>query len=48
MKIIAYGGWYGSGNIGDDAILIGIRNIFRKVRPEIGIVALSLANKFSM
>jgi len=41
MKIIVFGGWYGSGNIGDDAILIGLRNILRSVKPNITITALS-------
>ena len=38
---MVFGGWYGSGNAGDDAILIGIRNILSEVVPGVEIAALS-------
>ena len=41
MRLLVYGGWYGSGNIGDDAILIGLRNLMEKVLPDVDLVALS-------
>ncbi len=43
MRVIALGGWYGSGNVGDDAILIGLRDLFAEVAPTVEIVALSTA-----
>ena len=41
MKALVFGGWFGSGNIGDDAILIGLRDIMRAVMPDIELIALS-------
>ena len=41
MRLLVYGGWYGSGNIGDDAILIGLRNLMETVLPSVELVALS-------
>ncbi|MFP3950962.1 MAG: polysaccharide pyruvyl transferase family protein [Candidatus Bathyarchaeia archaeon] len=41
MRILVHGGWYGSGNIGDDAILIGLRNVLSLVSPDLEVVALS-------
>jgi polysaccharide pyruvyl transferase WcaK-like protein len=37
VKILVFGGWFGSRNIGDDAILIGIKNIFKKILPNVNI-----------
>jgi len=39
---LVYGGWYGSGNIGDDAILIGLRDLLTEVIPDAEIAALSI------
>jgi polysaccharide pyruvyl transferase WcaK-like protein len=41
LRLLAFGGWYGSGNVGDDAILIGVRDLFKRVAPGTEIVALS-------
>ena len=41
MRLLAFGGWYGSGNVGDDAILIGLRNILAEAMPGSELVALS-------
>ncbi|MCX6648168.1 MAG: polysaccharide pyruvyl transferase family protein [Candidatus Bathyarchaeota archaeon] len=41
MRLLALGGWYGSGNVGDDAILIGVTDLFAEVAPGTEIVALS-------
>ncbi len=42
MEVLVYGGWYGSGNLGDEAILIGVRNIFEKALPETRLKVLSI------
>ncbi|TRO46532.1 hypothetical protein E2P65_05600, partial [Candidatus Bathyarchaeota archaeon] len=41
MRAVVFGGWFGSGNLGDDAILIGLRNVLERVSPGVKIVALS-------
>ena len=42
-----WGGCFGSHNIGDEAILLGIRNIFKKINPEIQISALTSDPKYA-
>ncbi len=42
MELLTYGGWHGSGNLGDEAILIGVKNIFAKVLPDARLKALSI------
>ena len=34
MEVLVYGGWFGSGNLGDEAILIGVRKILEEHLPE--------------
>ena len=41
VRIIVFGGWFGSGNIGDDAILIGLNGILTRVLPDAELVAIS-------
>jgi len=41
-RLLIYGGWYGSGNLGDDAILIGLRNLLSDVISDLEIAALSI------
>jgi polysaccharide pyruvyl transferase WcaK-like protein len=41
VNVLVFGGWFGSGNLGDDAILIGIREIMHQCIPEAEITALS-------
>lgn len=41
MNILVYGGWFGSGNLGDEAILQGVKVLFRKKIPDIDLIALS-------
>jgi polysaccharide pyruvyl transferase WcaK-like protein len=41
LRLLVFGGWFGSGNIGDDAILIGLRNAFHEAAPDVELVALS-------
>jgi len=40
-KLLVFGGWFGSGNVGDDAILTGVRDIFARAAPKAEMVALS-------
>jgi polysaccharide pyruvyl transferase WcaK-like protein len=40
-RVLVFGGWFGSGNIGDDAILIGLRNLLSEAIPGVEIAALS-------
>lgn len=47
MKLLVYGGWFGSGNLGDDAILIGLREILRRALPDAEIAALSLNPEYT-
>jgi polysaccharide pyruvyl transferase WcaK-like protein len=41
LRLLVFGGWYGSGNVGDDAILLGVRSLFSRVAPATKIMALS-------
>jgi len=41
MKIVAFGGWFGSGNVGDDAILMGFNNLVKRISPDCDVTALS-------
>lgn len=41
VRILVFGGWFGSGNLGDDAILIGLRRVLNKTIKDAEIVALS-------
>jgi polysaccharide pyruvyl transferase WcaK-like protein len=41
LRLLVYGGWFGSGNIGDDAILIGLREILHEIMWDPEIVTLS-------
>ena len=47
-RILVFGGWFGSKNIGDDAILIGIKNVFEKFSSDISFVAFSSDSKQKM
>jgi polysaccharide pyruvyl transferase WcaK-like protein len=39
--LVVFGGWFGSRNLGDDAILIGLRNVLGRAMPGVELVALS-------
>jgi polysaccharide pyruvyl transferase WcaK-like protein len=41
LKGLVFGGWYGSGNLGDEAILFGVNRIFKKVLPDCKLTVLS-------
>ncbi len=41
MRLLVFGGWFGSRNLGDDAILVGLREIMGKAIPGAEITALS-------
>lgn len=41
VNILVFGGWFGSRNIGDDALLIGIKNAFEKLPLDVNLVAFS-------
>ena len=41
MRFVVFGGWFGSGNLGDDAILIGLRRVLERIFPRVEIVTLS-------
>jgi polysaccharide pyruvyl transferase WcaK-like protein len=41
LRILVYGGWFGSGNLGDEAILQGVKTIISKRLPDAELVALS-------
>ena len=41
MRLLVFGGWFGSRNLGDDAILVGLREIMGRAIPGAEITALS-------
>jgi polysaccharide pyruvyl transferase WcaK-like protein len=41
VRFVVLGGWFGSGNLGDDAILIGLKRVLTGVLPDSEIVAIS-------
>ena len=41
MRLLVFGGWFGSRNLGDDAILVGLREIMSRAIPRASITALS-------
>jgi len=47
MNILVYGGWFGSGNLGDEAILQGVRNVLTKRLPDAEITALSINPEYT-
>ena len=47
MNILVYGGWFGSGNLGDEAILQGINRILKKRLPEANLTALSINPEYT-
>jgi polysaccharide pyruvyl transferase WcaK-like protein len=42
LRVLVYGGWFGSGNLGDEAILQGVNNVLSKRLPEVELTALSI------
>jgi len=40
-RFVVLGGWFGSGNLGDDAILIGLKQVLMEVLPDPEIIAIS-------
>lgn len=47
MDVLVYGGWFGSGNLGDEAILIGVRKILEEHLPEARLTALSIDPEYT-
>jgi len=41
VRLLVFGGWFGSRNLGDDAILIGLREVMRRVLSDAEIAAFS-------
>ena len=41
MRLVVFGGWFGSRNLGDEAILVGLRNVLGRAVPGVELVALS-------
>ena len=48
MRILVYGGWFGSRNLGDEAILQGVKVIIEKRLPEAELVALSTDPEYTL
>lgn len=47
MNILVYGGWFGSGNLGDEAILQGVKQIIQRKLPEANLTALSINPEYT-
>mgnify|MGYP006282563777 CR=1 FL=1 len=47
MNILVYGGWFGSGNLGDEAILQGVKRIFDNKIPDATLKALSIDQEYT-
>ena len=47
MNILVYGGWFGSGNLGDEAILQGVNQILKKRLPEANLTALTINPEYT-
>lgn len=47
MKILIYGGWFGSRNLGDEAILQGITRLIKQRLPEAELTALSIDPEYT-
>ena len=48
MKILIYGGWFGSRNLGDEAILQGVAKLIKKRLPDAELTALSIDPEYTM
>lgn len=47
MKILVYGGWFGSRNLGDEAILQGVAKLIKKRLPDAELTALSIDPEYT-
>ena len=47
MNILVYGGWFGSGNLGDEAILMGVNEVLGKKIPDATLTALSIDPEYT-
>ena len=47
MRILVYGGWFGSGNLGDEAILQGVKKILGRRLPDAELTALSIDPEYT-
>jgi polysaccharide pyruvyl transferase WcaK-like protein len=47
LNLLVYGGWFGSGNLGDEAILQGVNKIFTEKIPEARLIALSTNPRYT-
>ena len=47
MNILTFGGWFGSQNLGDSAILIGLKEIIQNTVPEAELWALSIDPEYT-
>ena len=46
-NILIFGGWYGSRNLGDDAILLGIREAFQSIDPNINLTSFTSDSNYT-